>query len=145
MQAGDVPRYDRLTDDLLRYSARKRPSDTMLAAEEAVGVGKPIKRLRGTSRWAVVCLPACLVGYAVRIACLLLAGAGAAADAASLCGAQPAATSSRPALPLPTCRYSRQAPCHHPPRLPLPWPPAHPAGASTAAATGTACASAGGS
>jgi hypothetical protein len=63
MQAGDVPRYDRLTDDLLHYSARKRPaSATLLAAEEAVGVGKPIKRLRGTSRWDCAVLVAWLGG-----------------------------------------------------------------------------------
>ena len=129
MQAGDVPRYDRLTDDLLHYSARKRPSDTLLAAEEAVGVGKPIKRLRGTSRWAVVCLPACLVGYAVRIACLpaCLPAAGWGGGSCrcgiplwrAACCYQLKACTPPPYLPLlpakPPATTHRACPCHGPP------------------------------
>ncbi|EFN53647.1 hypothetical protein CHLNCDRAFT_136366 [Chlorella variabilis] len=53
-QAGGVPRYDRHTDNQLAYSNKKRPSDTLLAAEEAAagagGAGKPVKRLRSSNR-----------------------------------------------------------------------------------------------
>jgi hypothetical protein len=66
-QAGGVPQYDRLTDDQLRYShKKKRPADSLLlvpgqaaAADNGGDAGKPAKRLRGSFRRAALC-PACL-------------------------------------------------------------------------------------
>ncbi|KAI3425295.1 hypothetical protein D9Q98_009061 [Chlorella vulgaris] len=57
-QAGGVPQYDRLTDDQLRYShKKKRPADSLLlvpgqaaAADNGGDAGKPAKRLRGSFR-----------------------------------------------------------------------------------------------
>lgn len=52
---GDVPRYDRCTNDQLQfsYSASKRGPATLLVAEEAAqgAAGRPVKRLRlGSNR-----------------------------------------------------------------------------------------------
>ncbi len=60
LQVGDVPRYDRSTDEQLYFSTRKRPADTLLAAEEAAAAagaaGRPVKRMRANSRCgAVLC------------------------------------------------------------------------------------------
>ena len=50
-QAGDVPRYDRSASVQL-HSKRKlaAAAEGLLAADEAEGVGKPVKRQRGTNR-----------------------------------------------------------------------------------------------
>jgi hypothetical protein len=51
-QAGDVPQYDRVSDVQLAFSTRKRPSDTLLAAEELAAApgeaGRAVKKLRAS-------------------------------------------------------------------------------------------------
>lgn len=51
-----MPRYDRGTEEQLHFSSRKRPAGVLLAAEAAAATaaGRPIKRLRGSTRCAAV-------------------------------------------------------------------------------------------